>query len=342
MIYLRVFSLVCCVFVFWIGSLGAENENVSGSIQIDGKPILHFNRENPSQRIFGALKFMGGLELSSSDPRFGGISGLRIQQGGTQFLALSDRAYWIRGRLVYAENRPASIADAEIAAVFGSDGEDVSGWDTESVAVTGNFLHMGVEGLDRIPIFIYEENRFPLYIDAIPFLPGVRDLPRNGGLEAIAFLPEGKPHYGSLIALTEKGLDEQGNHICYIIHPSHRIEQEQFKVRRSKNFDISDAVVLPEGDLLTLERKYDIENGVSIRLRRLRADAIRPGAVVDGKILLEADMQCEVDNMEAVGVHRSVSGRTILTLISDNNYSSLQRTLLLQFELNSETTGSSD
>jgi len=37
--------------------------------------------------------------------------------------------------------------------------------------------------------------------------------------------------------------------------------------------------------------------------------------------------------MEALGIHRTAQGETVLTLLSDDNFSSLQRTLLLQFTL---------
>ena len=37
--------------------------------------------------------------------------------------------------------------------------------------------------------------------------------------------------------------------------------------------------------------------------------------------------------MEGISVHRSTSGDTVLTLVSDDNFSILQRTLLLQFTL---------
>jgi hypothetical protein len=37
--------------------------------------------------------------------------------------------------------------------------------------------------------------------------------------------------------------------------------------------------------------------------------------------------------MEGIAVHRSPSGETIITLVSDDNFSSLQRTLMLQFAL---------
>jgi hypothetical protein len=37
--------------------------------------------------------------------------------------------------------------------------------------------------------------------------------------------------------------------------------------------------------------------------------------------------------MEGIAAHRGASGETIITLISDDNFSALQRTLLLQFAL---------
>ena len=37
--------------------------------------------------------------------------------------------------------------------------------------------------------------------------------------------------------------------------------------------------------------------------------------------------------MEGLSVHRGANGETMLTLISDDNFSALQRTLLLQFVL---------
>jgi hypothetical protein len=49
---------------------------------------------------------------------------------------------------------------------------------------------------------------------------------------------------------------------------------------------------------------------------------------------MEADLSHEIDNMEALAVHKDQNGDTVLTIISDDNFNrSLQRTLLLQFTL---------
>ena len=55
-----------------------------------------------------------------------------------------------------------------------------------------------------------------------------------------------------------------------------------------------------------------------------------------GFLLVDADMGFQIDNMEAVGVHPTATGETVLTLVSDDNFSFLQRTVLLQFTLADE------
>ncbi len=75
-----------------------------------------------------------------------------------------------------------------------------------------------------------------------------------------------------------------------------------------------------------------------MRVRRVRASDVRPGALLVGNVLLEADMSSEIDNMEALSVSRNARGQTVLTIMSDNNFNSLlQRNLLLQFALAPET-----
>ncbi len=106
-----------------------------------------------------------------------------------------------------------------------------------------------------------------------------------------------------------------------------------FAVKRSADYDISDAALLPGGDLLVLERKFGWSSGLAIRLRRIALADIKAGALVDGAVLIEADLGYEIDNMEGLSVHRIAGGGTVLTLISDDNFSIIQRTLLLQFAL---------
>jgi hypothetical protein len=164
----------------------------------------------------------------------------------------------------------------------------------------------------------------------VPLPPAARKLPYNKGLEALVVVPKGQPLAGTLIAISERGLDPQGNIIAFLVNgPS----PGQFAIRRTNNFDISDAVLLPSGDLLILERKFSWVGGVGIRIRSIPLKSIAPGALVDGPSIFDADLGQEIDNLEGIDAHVTAEGDTVLTMVSDDNFSLLQRTLLLQFTL---------
>jgi hypothetical protein len=143
-------------------------------------------------------------------------------------------------------------------------------------------------------------------------------------------VPKSLPLAGTLIAFSERGLDPQGNIVGFLIGGK---SPGQFSIRRSENFDISDAVLLPSGALLLLERKFSWLGGVGIRIRRTELSAVAPGAVIDGPSIFEADLGDEIDNMEGIDAHVTPEGDTVLTMVSDDNFSLIQRNLLLQFTL---------
>ncbi len=92
-------------------------------------------------------------------------------------------------------------------------------------------------------------------------------------------------------------------------------------------------MLLASGELLVLERKFSLVEGLGIRIRRIPLTSLAPGALVDGPAIFEADLGDEVDNMEGIDAHVTPEGDTVLTMVSDDNFSLIQRTLLLQFTL---------
>jgi hypothetical protein len=84
---------------------------------------------------------------------------------------------------------------------------------------------------------------------------------------------------------------------------------------------------------LILERSLTRPEGLLVQIRRIPIEDVRPGAVVNGPVLFEADLRFEIDNMEGLAVHNTAAGEVVLTLVSDDNFSALQRTELLQFTL---------
>lgn len=303
-------------------------------VAIEATSIEAFDNRDPTRIRFGALEFRGGLVLTSNDRAFGGISSLHMEPDGAHFIAITDQGSWLRGRIVYRDGRPDGIAEAETAPILGPDGKSIASrdwFDSESLTHRDGTLFVGLERVEKILRFDYKRDGLFARGEPIPVPPDFKTLRNNQSLECLAAPPKGSPHDDQLIVVTEESLDAAGNLRSFLLNGA---DVERFTVKRHDDFDISDCVVMPPSDLLLLERRFALfRGGLGMRIRRVPLASIKPGAVVDGKNLIEADLGYEIDNMEGIGLHRTASGETILTLISDDNFLPFQRTLLLQFAL---------
>ncbi len=303
------------------------------SIEINARPIPSFDRSDRSRVRFGALQYRSGLVLTSGFPGFGGLSGIRLDQKGERFISLSDKGNWFTGRIVYRGREMTGLADVEAAPMLGPDGKPIltRGWfDSESIALDGSFVYIGLERVNKVLRFDFSKGFTRSRGEVVPLPSAASKLPFNKGLEALVFVPKDMPLAGTLIAISERGLDAKGNLIAFLVGGP---TPGQFSVRRTENFDVSDAVLLPSGDLLILERKFSWLSGIGIRIRRIALTSVAPGVVVDGPSIFEANLGNEVDNMEGIDAHLTEEGDTVLTMVSDDNFSMIQRTLLLQFTL---------
>lgn len=305
------------------------------SIEVNARPIPSFEPRDRSRVRFGSLQYRSGLVLTSPHRGFGGLSALRfLDSKGERFLALSDQGSWFTGRIRYAGGKMVGLDDVEAAPMLNAEGRPITekrNWyDTESLARDGNVVYVGLERVNQIMRFDFAKGGMQARGEVVPTPAAIRKLPDNKGLEALVFVPKGQPLAGTLIAFSERGLDADGNLLAFLIGGP---TPGQFSVRRTEKFDISDAVLLPSGELLILERKFSWFTGVNIRIRAIPLKSITPGALVDGPALFAADLGHEIDNMEGIDAHVTAEGEIMLTLVSDDNFSMLQRTLLLQFAL---------
>jgi hypothetical protein len=303
-------------------------------IAIEATPIASFDTRDPAKTRFGQLEFRGGMVLTSKYGAFGGISAIHMEPDGARFLALTDQGSWLRGRIVYRDGHPSGIADAEMAPMLGPDGRPLAArhwYDTESLAQGNDGLfYVGIERAEKIVRFDYRRYGLGARAQPIEVPADFKTFTLNKSLECLAAPPKAAPLAGSLITVTEESLDAEGNHRAFVIKGG---RFTRFSVKRGEGFDVSDCTILPPGDLLLLERRYSPLTGIAIRIRKLHLADIKEGALVDGPALFEADLAYQIDNMEGIGIHRSAQGETILTLVSDDNFSPIQRTLLLQYAL---------
>jgi hypothetical protein len=302
-------------------------------VSVSARPIASFEPGNAARTRFGQLIFRGGLQLSGSHPRFGGFSGLWRSPDGAGIVAITDNGFWLTAKLARNQGKLTGLEEAELAPILGASGKPLHRsryYDTESLAMQGGTAFIGVERAHDILRFDFARHGVEARAQLVPTPPALKRLPSNRGVEALGVLPAGHPLAGALIAISERSGREDEPTTGFIVGGR---QPGTLQVVRRDGYDITDLAFLPGGDMLLLERWYKPLRGVGMRIRRIAGATIRPGARLDGPLLIEADLGQEIDNMEGMAVHLE-NGRTIVTLISDDNFSTfLQRTVLLEFEL---------
>lgn len=306
-------------------------------ISISASPVSSFDGRDSSRLRFGKLRWLGGLTLSSSSPYFGGFSGLAIGPKGEKMAAVSDAGFWLTARIRYRGTQPLGITHARVGPLRARDGRKLTG--VREIDAEGMSLITGTPENGQAFITFERLHRIGRYklngegvVGPTSYLrlPSyVKSLHDNRGIEAITVLKGGR-RKGTVVAFAEGRRDKRGMLRGWLL--GKRGASEVF-LNPIGGFDITDIASLPSGGLILLERRFRWTEGVKMRLRRIGPREIRPGAVMKGEVLFEADQRYAIDNMEGVAVHRSPRGRTVITLISDDNFKFFQRTILLQFEL---------
>lgn len=295
--------------------------------------IDHF--EIGSSRIrFGALDFVGGLEVTSDSRLLGGMSSIRMLPDRQSFIGVMDTGYWFSGRFKRdSAGRLADISDFRISPLLGEGAAPLEEkWvsDAEAIAVRDDDVLVGFERDHRILAYPRRDPEGSGAIARLPLPFPVEELRMNSGIETVAVSPASGPLAGATVAVSEMSINGAGDIYAGILDGS---ERGTFFVRRNPPFAISDGAFLPNGDLLLLERSFSLLEGLQVRIRRVAGDTIRPGATVDGDAIFEASLGDQVDNMEGISVDRGADGRIYVLLVSDDNNSILQRNLFLEFRL---------
>ena len=283
-----------------------------------------------------SLRWLAGFDLEGSHERFGGFSGLLID--GADLLAISDRGWWWRGRLrldgsgvlLGAEGDAMwPILDLDGGAVVGRDRHDA-----EELARFAGDLIVTFEGEHRLHAYMADDSHgAPRPSAELPRLlvgPPMEGIDDNGGLEAVTTLEDGR-----LLALTEDGRDDAGQIRAFIgsSEPDGLVWTE-ITVEATEDFKPTAAATLPGGDVLLVERSFHPLRGVRIRLSRIRLADLEKKAdeLIVTEQLGRLVPPVPVDNIEAVDVAEH-GGRTLIYLLADDNFRSLQDTLLIQLEL---------
>lgn len=302
-------------------------------VSVTARRIEHF-RAKSEERRFGAFEFVGGLELTSRQPLFGSLSAIRFRADGQHFVSVLDTGYWLTGRIERdTQGHLLGVSDVRITGMRdqrGREPRNKADIDAEGLALRAGQVAVSFERRHRVDFYPdpgYEEARPQRSLDLpIP----KQSLSRNGGLETLVAAPVDGPLKGALLTIAEDSTDRDGHLYAAILDGPLK---GAFRVVRNDPWSVTDGAFLPGGDLLLLERRFSVIGGVGMRIRRIAGNALRPGALIDGPVLLEADMGFEIDNMEGIDVIAGADGHPHVILVSDDNQSVFQRSLMLEFRL---------
>ena len=302
-------ALVACA-----PSKAAPDQPAAVAVAVAVKPIGQWLAGSAPSVQVGAFVYAGGLELSAPRP-FGGLSDLDVQPDG-RMIAISDEGALLRGRVVLdAKGRLTGVKDLTLGPLTNLEDQPLSGSkidsDSEGLALWPNGdLMISFEARHRI--WLYPAKGGPPRAVPFPDAP----FPNNDGMEALALDPAAGPD-----AYRVGREDNRETWVCHLATSC----TPDLRVGKAEYGKLVSARPLPGGRWAFLFREFSPIGGVTSRLLIAGAD----GAMID---LLTLARPANVDNTEGVSALPRPDGSIRFYLISDDNFASNQRTLLMAFD----------
>jgi hypothetical protein len=317
--------LLITLLVLSVGGLRFVHRNNSQNIALT--PLM-LDAERPKLKTVGGLTFLKAWRLKSSNSDFGGISALVALRDG-RFAGLSDA-----GTLIgFGLTNDTQADHPFIAPLPGTMGPEINYEDKDSEGIaydpaSGQFW-ISYEGKHAIRRFTPSFSR----IDGKFTAREMRLWGRNSGAEAIVRLPGGR------FAVFSEGMDMPDGSYMALLFSGDPVEPGTsyfpFGYRPPKGFKATDAGMLPDGRMLLLNRRIGFPEGFSAKLTVIDPATIQRGKTVQGELIATLKSPLLVDNMEGLAITQE-NGRTVIWMISDNNFNIWQQTILMKFALTEE------
>lgn len=265
-------------------------------------------------------EYIGRYTWRSDAPGFGGFSGLEVAADGLTFTTISDRGALATGRFIRDAGRIAGVDGATLTPLGNTHGRKVDPYmaDAEGLAIDPQGRHfISFEGYHRVWRY-----RTPSRAEWVPLAPAFEAIPNeNGGLEALAVDQRGRLYT----------IPERSGRLTRPF-PVYRLDGETwtqpFTIARSDGFLVVGADFDDGGRLYVLERSF---SGFGFR-SRVRRFTLQDDRVVRDDTLLTT-RTLRHDNLEGLAVWRDAAGDIRLTMISDDNFQSIQRTEFVEYRV---------
>ena len=290
------------------------------AIAISATPVM-LDSAHPGRRDVGALHFLGAWALRSDEPAFGGLSGAVM--GRNEIITVSDSGAFVRIGLTGGK----PDGRGHIAPLPQGCGTAGYKADRDAEAMTGD------PATGRIWVSLERRNaicrlRGLATTEAEIFPPVIAKWPGTTGGEALLRLPDGHFLMWSESQAKATGLSPLLRFDRDPTLPG--VTVESMRWRAPSGFRPVDATRLPDGRILVLHRRFSFIGWFRSMLSVVDPKTLGHGGIVESREIARIDGSLIRDNYEGLAVDRE-NGRTIVWIISDDNFYFLQRTLLLKF-----------
>jgi hypothetical protein len=296
--------------------LGDRPEIVATRVALDSS--------DPARTRLGALTYLGGLALTSSDPAFGGFSAMRVEGG--RFTLLSDGGNLVAFSMG-ADLRPHDIRFADLPGP--GTGAIKRHRDSESMAWDPRTGHVWVGFENSNMIWRYDSRLSRAERRIRP--AAMADWSIAGGAEAMVRLRSGQ-----FLVISEtarpKGRPDARIVLRFAGDPTEGARPESLAYVPPANYDPTDMAELPDGRLLVLNRRLSLSGLFTAKLVLLDLRSAHAGMVVHGVELASFERPVQHDNFEALAITRE-GADTIVWIASDDNGEFWEQSLLLKFRL---------
>lgn len=272
----------------------------------------------------GALRLEGGWELVSRHPQFGSYSAL-VSLGDDTLLAGSDR-----GRLMRFAPPGASVPAVRFLGRRGEETEPKEYRDLESLTrdPRSGTIWAGYEASNSVARLGRN------FTESARIRPtAMQEWSSNSGAETLLRLDDGR-----FLIIAEGRLGEGDGTLPALLFPGDPLlgsEPARMTFVPPEGFRPVDAAQLPDGRVLVLVRKvvWGLPPRFENALVLLERIGERAEGELRGKIVARIAHPLPTDNFEGLAAVHQPDGGTDLWLISDDNDSMFQRTLLLKLSL---------
>lgn len=263
--------------------------------------------------------FIGSYDWPASAHGLGGFSGLEVSGDGADFVAISDRGQIVSGAFRREDGRISGVDTRSAEPLLSRRGTPLAkpAYDAEGLAMAPDG-RVFVSFESRHRVWAYDGGQVAASLG--PDDPAFDSVDGNAGFEALAI-----DAAGSLYMIPEKSGRLDRAFPIYRFDGRGWVQLPQATLPRSEGFLPVGADFGPDGRLYVLERNFT-GLGFRSRVRRLSVEGGPVETVLTSALLRHG-------NLEGLAVWRDGAGRTRLTMISDDNFNSLQRSEFVEYAL---------